>query len=533
MIVSCLACVPTNEQNTKPNILLIVADDLGYADLGCYGGDIETPNLDELAKRGTRFSQFHTAPYCAVTRAMLLTGNNSHVAGMGSQSLVTGVAGYEGKLSDRIVTIPQLLKDAGYHTYMTGKWHLGLTPDANPSRKGFEHSFALLEGAGNHYTNVGFDPEHPESPYTENGEKIVWKDGSYSTDVYTNKMISYIEANKEDKKPFFGYVAYTSPHWPLQVDEQFWKKYQGRYDEGYDVLKIKRLESLKQAGIIPGDATLPANHPRVKPWDSLSAEEQKNESRKMELYAGMVDNLDYNIGRLINFLKENDLYKNTIIVFISDNGAAAEDFYNHPYFAPFIRQHYTNHYDSMGQHQSFVSYGPQWAEAGSSPFRYFKGMTTEGGITAPMIIAGRGVSETNKIKHSFTSLLDIAPTFYEAAGVSYPEQYQEKAVYPLLGRSLNPVLTGIEERIHPTDYVFGLEHRGHAMIRKGEWKLVNHILPFDTANFELYNLSKDLGEQQNLKNQLPEKYNELKNEWLKFSLQVGVKNPTPNSGEEL
>ncbi len=174
MIVSCLACVPTNEQNTKPNILLIVADDLGYADLGCYGGDIETPNLDELAKRGTRFSQFHTAPYCAVTRAMLLTGNNSHVAGMGSQSLVTGVAGYEGKLSDRIVTIPQLLKDAGYHTYMTGKWHLGLTPDANPSRKGFEHSFALLEGAGNHYTNVGFDPEHPESPYTENGEKIVW-----------------------------------------------------------------------------------------------------------------------------------------------------------------------------------------------------------------------------------------------------------------------------------------------------------------------------------------------------------------------
>jgi arylsulfatase len=253
----------------------------------------------------------------------------------------------------------------------------------------------------------------------------------------------------------------------------------------------------------------------------------------MELYAGMVDNLDYNIGRLINYLKENDLYKNTIIVFISDNGAAAEDFYNHPYFAPFIQQHYTNHYDSMGQHQSFISYGPQWAEASSSPFRYFKGMTTEGGITAPMIIAGPGVSETNKIKHGFTTLLDIAPTFYEAAGVSYPEQYQEKVVYPLLGRSLNPVLTGTEERIHPTDYVLGLEHRGHVMIRKGEWKLVNHILPFDTANFELYNLSKDLREQQNLKNQMPQKYNELKNEWIKFSLQVGVKNPTPKSGEEL
>lgn len=520
-----------HQKNQRPNIVLIVVDDLGYADLGCYGGDIATPNLDSLAAHGLRFSNFHTAPFCAVTRAMLLSGNNNHIAGMGSQSLVTNVTGYEGQLTDRIVALPQLLRDTGYQTYMAGKWHLGLTPEANPHQKGFEHSFALLEGAGNHYTNVGFDPKHPQSPYSEDGKDVSWPENAYSTELYTDKIISYIERYRSNQQPFFAYVAYTSPHWPLQVSPEYWQKYKGRYDEGYDVLKERRLKSLKKAGLLREDAILPANHPRTKPWNSLSAEEKKSEARKMELYAGMVDNLDFNIGRLLQYLKAKQLYDNTLIVFISDNGAAGEDFYHHEYFGPFIQQHYSNHYDSMGQHNSFVSYGPPWAEAGSSPFRYFKGFTTEGGITAPMIISGPGVVNPGKIVHGFTTLLDIAPTFYDVAGSTYPKRYQGKDVYPLLGHSLLPILSGKEEQIHPDDYVFGLEHRGYAMIRKGNWKLVNVVLPFDTGNFELYDLSKDLAEQQNLKDTAPEKYKELMKEWIKFSTEVGVKIPTPKSEE--
>jgi arylsulfatase A-like enzyme len=532
-LLAAIGCDPSASNVPKPNILLIVVDDLGYADLGCYGGDIETPNLDALASTGIRFSRFHTAPFCAVTRAMLLSGNNNHIAGMGSQDLRTGITGYEGQLTNRIIPLPQLLKDAGYHTSMAGKWHLGRTPEANPHNKGFEHSFVLLEGAGNHYNDVGFSPHAPVSPYTEDGEAVSWPEGAYSTELYTDKIISYLDRYKDDSRPFFAYVAYTSPHWPLQVDPVYWKKYAGRYDEGYEVLKERRLVSLKKAGMIPEDALLPPNHPRVQPWSSLSDEEKKIESRKMELYAGMVDNLDANIGRLLNYLKETGEYDNTLIVFISDNGAAGEDFYHHEYFGPFIQEHYANHYDSMGKANSFVSYGPPWAEAGSSPFRYYKGFTTEGGVTAPMIISGPGLAKSGETTHAFTTLMDLAPTFYDVAEIEYPTQYQGKAVFPLLGRSLVPLLTGKTKQVHAEDYVFGLEHRGYVMIRKGDWKLVNTVLPLDTANFELFDLRRDLAEQQNLKSAASAKYQEMMNEWKTFAQAVGVKIPTPKQGEGL
>ena len=289
-----------SDSDKKPNIVLIVADDLGFGDIGCYGGDIETPNIDGLAANGIRFSSFHTAPMCAPTRAMLLSGTDNHIAGMGRQGTVTKEVGYEGKLTNRIVTIPQMLQKAGYHTYMAGKWHLGTTPEANPQQKGFENSFVLISGAGNHYNNHSA-LRKGNSKYTENGENcIVWKDGDYSTDFYTDKIIEYIDKNEDDNKPFFAFAAYTSPHWPLQVDKKFSDKYIGKYNDGYEKLRESRLSSLKRAGFIPQNASLPQLNKLVKPWNSLSEKEQLKEARKMELYAGMVANLDYNIGRLIN-----------------------------------------------------------------------------------------------------------------------------------------------------------------------------------------------------------------------------------------
>jgi arylsulfatase A-like enzyme len=516
----------------KPNILLIVADDLGYADLGSFGGDIATPNLDELARKGLRFSRFHAAPFCAVSRAMFLSGNNNHIAGMGVQGLNTDVEGYEGHLTDRIIPFPALLQKAGYLTFTAGKWHLGLRTEDNPHQKGFEHSFVLLESSGNHYSSKGIWEKSPISPYTEDGIETTWKEGEYSTDVYTDKLISYISQSQKENRPFFGFAAYTSPHWPLQVDEKYWKKYEGRYDDGYEALKVKRFESLKKAGMIAENAVLPPSHPDIKAWDSLSPEEQKKEARKMELYAGMVDNLDYNVGRLINHLKETGQYENTLIVFMSDNGAAGEDFYNNKNYGPYLQENYSDEYAEMGKVNSYISYGPQWAEAGSSPFKYYKGFTTEGGMNSPMIIAGPGVGNIGNINDSFLTLLDLAPTFFELAGVDYPNQWNGKAVKPLLGKSLIPLLSGKSNSIHDSTYVFGLEHGGYAMIRKGDWKILNIERPFLVENFQLINLKIDLAEQIDLKESYPEKYQEMLAEWESFSKEVGVVIPTPKSEDK-
>lgn len=523
-VLTCLIfsnCTTAEAPNQIPNIVLIVADDLGYGDISCYGGDIATPNIDALAYSGIRFSRFHTAPMCAPTRAMLLSGNDNHIAGIGIQGEVFEDFGYEGRLTNRIVPVPALLRDAGYHTYMAGKWHLGGTPEANPRQKGFERSFALIPGAGNHYSGQSV-LRAGLSDYTEDGDSVTWQAGEYSTDFYTDKLIEYIDGYRKDQKPFFAFAAYTSPHWPLQVDKRHWQKYRGRYDGGYEKLRANRLEGLKKAGMVPEDISLPPVHDSVRPWDSLSAGEQMKEARKMELYAGMVDNLDYNIGRLIQYLKDIGQYENTLFVFMSDNGAAYRDFLHDDNFKV-LKDYYNDDYENMGNENSYISYGPQWAEAGSAPFRYFKDYGTEGGTNTTMIMSGPAVKRENEIHHGFTTLLDLAPTFYELAGISYPESYDGNPVYPLKGNSLVSFISGETDQIHDEDYVFAVEHVGHAMLRKGNWKITNVIRPLDPGNFELYNLHEDMGEQHDLRDREPEKYAELLAEWDKYAKEIRLK----------
>ena len=530
-IIGLTACSGTAEKtsiDTRPNILLLVADDLGYADLGCYGGDIATPNIDGLASSGIRFSRFHTAPMCAPTRAMLLTGNDNHIAGVGRQALSTQVFGYEGYITNRVATIPALLRKDGYHTYMAGKWHLGTGKEANPHQKGFEHSFVLLEGVGNHYNSQGLFKGIPVSHYTEDGKPTKWPEGSYSTDLYTDKLIEYIDQNKDDKRPFFAYAAYTSPHWPLQVDEAYWKKYEGRYDEGYDKLKEERLLSLKKAGMIPENTALPPTHPSVRPWNSLSENEKKREARKMELYSGMLDNLDVNIGRIVQHLKDIGEYENTLIIFMSDNGAAGEDYYNNPGIRPHINPYFNNNYETMGEANSLISYGPQWAEAGSSPFRYYKEYATNGGIIASMIMTGPMVEQQNVIANDFLTVMDIAPTLYDLAKINYPPEFNGNSLFPLKGKSILPFISGKAEAIHTNDYVFGLEHSGNTMLRKGQWKITNFSDPFSLSAFELYNLDEDLGEIHDLKSTNPQKYQEMFQEWTNFASEIKVQLPGIN-----
>ena len=513
-------------KDKRPNVLLIVADDLGYADLGCYGSDIHTPNIDKLASEGIRFTQFHTSPYCAPTRAMLLSGNNNHVAGMGRQggapkgSWEEGKPGYEGHLSDRIVPMPLLLKDAGYHTYMIGKWHLGKEPDQSPYEKGFERSFSLLQGGGNHYNDIGLIASDSVSQYSADGSFTEYPPGKYATEFYTGKLIEFIKANK-DGKPFFAYAAYTSPHWPLQAPAEN-DKYRGAYDMGYDSLRALRFESLKRAGIIPQEQVLPPRLATIKPWGALTPKEKKIESRKMELYAAMVDNLDNHIGRLIQFLKDEGLYENTVIIFMSDNGAAAEDFYNTPPYSNFLTPRYDNRLENMGSPTSFVSYGPQWAKAGAAPFSHHKSYPTEGGIVAPMIIRGGKLSATNVIRNDFLSVMDIAPTILELAETSYPGDYASDKIQPMLGSSMREYLWGNGSVVHDSTYAIGLEHGGRAYFRKGRWKIVDREAPHRESTFVLFNLATDPGEANNVALRYPEKFAEMMQDWRKYREEHGI-----------
>lgn len=522
-----LAAAPATEAAStdgRPNILLIVADDLGYADLGVYGGDIETPNIDALAAEGILFTQFHTSPFCAPTRAMLLSGNNNHVAGMAAQGRygIGGVpfAGYENQLSDRIVPFPRLLQGAGYDTYTVGKWHLGLELENSPHAAGFSRSFNLLQGAGTHFDAIGF--EEGGSLYREGPDIAEYPVGQYSTDFYTNKLISYIETDRSNGRPFFAFAAYTSPHWPMQVPDEYLDLYAGHYDDGYDALRERRFESLKEAGIIPLDSELPPRNDAITPWEDLSAEEQRRESRKMELYASMVDNLDDHIGRLIGYMKDHDLFDNTLIVFMADNGAAGEDFYNDdnfPEFKAHTRANFDNAYDEMGTAESFVSYGPQWAEAGSAPFQRYKGYTREGGIVAPMIITGTGVADRGVIDSSYATVMDLAPTFLEIAGAEYPN---DDSLKPILGESMTEFLAGNSEAIHDEEYVTILSHRGRSLVRQGRWKIVTTDGPFDESNFELFNVVADPGEMHNLAEAEPEVFADLLEIWRTRRKEMGI-----------
>ena len=505
----------------RPNILLIVADDMGYTDLGAYGGEIRTPNIDALAEQGILFTQFHTAPVCAPTRAMLMSGNNNHVAGMGFQyghyDTRIELPGYEGHLSDRVAPMPRLLREAGYHTYSAGKWHLGTAPEHSARAAGFERHFNLSHGSAAHFHSVGMIPDG--SHYREDGEETTYPEGSYTTELFTDRLIEYIDSNRGDGRPFFAYAAYTSPHWPLQVPDDYLDRYRGRYDDGYDALRERRFEAAKRAGVVSEDAELPPRNPTITPWEELTGEQQRIEARKMELYAAMLENLDFHVGRLLDYLKEHDLYENTLIVFMSDNGAAGGDFYHVGPYSEFIQANYDNSYANMGKPTSFVSYGNQWAEAGSAPFSRFKGYTREGGIAAAMMIAGRNVDRSGVVNDSYLTVMDIAPTFLEVAGAQYPD---DPGLFPMLGESMVDVLAGNTHAVHDDSYPTVFYHKGRAYIRQGDWKLVNLDPPFDESALELFDLANDPGETTDLSQQEPERVRALLDIWHTKRRELGI-----------
>jgi arylsulfatase len=457
---------------------------------------------------------------------MLLSGNDNHVAGMGSMFSVKGTSregktGYEQHLTNRVVTVAQVLQDGGYQTFMAGKWHLGADDPYIPFARGFEKSFALMNGAANHFNNDQIDSEEP-TVFRQDSQVVFYPSGQFSSDVYTDKMIGFIK-NAQKNKPFFAYLTYTAPHWPLQVTPDYIDRYKGRYGMGYDSLRVIRFNRQKAMGIIPSSMVLRPRNPNIKPWLELSAEQKRTESRKMEIYAAMVENLDAHVGVLLKFLKDSKQLDNTIIVFMSDNGAAGGDWYNLPEGnGPFLRAKYDNRYENMGTAGSFVSYNKQWAQAGSAPFKLFKSFATQGGIVCPLIIAGKMVNKKPGIQHTFVTVMDLAPGFIELAGLDYPKKYNGKELVPMLGESFLPYIKGEQKFIHDDKYVFGLEHDGQCLLIRGDWKITNISDPFDEDAFALYNLADDMGETRDLSESNPGKYKEMLNEWEAFKRKNGI-----------
>ena len=497
-------CGDVDVTSPRPNILLIVADDLGYTDMGAYGSEIRTPNLDNLAAEGLLLTDFYAAPTCSPTRAMLLSGTDHHLAGLGTMhgewdTNQVGQRGYEAHLNQDVVSVSSILRDSGYHTYMAGKWHLGGAPDLQPPSRGFEQSFYLVQGGASHFSDQQGLTETMVVDYLENGEVTALPSDFYSTNYYTDKMIGYIDQNRADGNPFFGYLAYTSPHWPLQVPTEDMDLYKGIYDGGYEKLRETRISRLRALGIIDEATVAAMAPPYITSWQELSADEQKVEARKMELYAAMVENLDRNIGRVINHLKETGEYENTFIMFMSDNGAEGNDIGTLGDNEEWIPRSFDNSLENMGKVNSYIHYGAQWAQASGGPFRDYKSFVSEGGIKVPAIIHYADLDYDGDMDEEMMSVKDIAPTLLELANTQHPGSiYKGREVFPISGKSLLPHLRNQQLAVYDADDINGWELFGRQAIRQGSWKMVTQAPPFGNGKWQLFNLDDDPAETSDL-----------------------------------
>ena len=521
-------CNEVDVTSPRPNILLIVADDLGYTDMGAYGSEIRTPNLDNLAAEGLLLTDFYAAPTCSPTRAMLLSGTDHHLAGLGTMyggwdTNQVDQRGYEAHLNQDVVSVSSILRDSGYHTYMAGKWHLGGAPELQPPSRGFEQSFYLVQGGASHFSDRRGLTEPVVVEYLENGEVTALPADFYSTTYYTDKMIGYIDQNRADGNPFFGYLAYTSPHWPLQVPTEDMDLYKGIYDGGYEKLREIRISRLRALGIIDEATVAAMAPPYITSWQELSADEQKVEARKMELYAAMVENLDRNIGRLINHLKETGEYENTFIMFMSDNGAEGNDIGTLGDNKEWIPRSFDNSLENMGKVNSYIHYGAGWAQASGGPFRDYKSFVSEGGIKVPAIIHYADLDYDGDMDEEMMSVKDLAPTLLELANTQHPGSiYKGREVFPISGKSLLPHLRNQQLPVYDADDINGWELFGRQAIRQGSWKMVTQAPPFGNGKWQLFNLDDDPAETSDLAAENPGKVAALEVLWQDYKTRNNI-----------
>jgi arylsulfatase len=492
---------------TKPNIVVILADDMGWSDLGCFGSGIETPHLDALARGGVRFTQFYNTARCCPTRAALLTGLYPHQAGVGHMVGNDGIPSYQGFLNQRGVTLAEVLKPAGYTTLMTGKWHVGSAPGQWPLDRGFDRFWGTPSGGGVYFKDTLLIRK--EVFFVHGAKRIEPPDDMYVTDTFTARALEFVdEAVTRTKLPFFLYLAHIAPHWPLQAKPADIAKYAGRFDHGWDAERDRRFARQKEMGLVARDAVLSPRDPQAKAWSEMPEAARRELAHRMEIFAAQIDCIDQNVGRLVAKLKELGQLENTLILFLSDNGCSAEGgpggFSRGLEGAP------------PGTGRSYASAGLEWANASDTPFRKFKMATHEGGISTPLIAHWpAGIAARGELRHQIGHVIDLMPTLADVAGATYPLQRDRGAILPMEGRSFLPALKSNRGLGSRRLY---WEHEGNKAVREGDWK----ALAKGRGAWELYDLRHDRAELRNLAAQHPEKARELAGLWREWAERCGV-----------
>lgn len=513
----------------RPNIVVIMADDLGYADLGAYGSEIPTPNLDSLAAEGMMMTDFHASMACSPTRAMFMSGVSSHLAGLAVMGPPTredqiDQPGYEAHLNFRVASLANLMKDAGYATYMTGKWHLGTEPATSARTRGFERSFVSLSGAA-HLGGLSWNGPGQARYRDENNDIVHVDEDFYSTRFYTDRMIDYIEQDRQADRPFFAWLAYTAtaPHWPLQAPPASIARFRGRYDEGWEVLYERRYRNMQRLGLIDEDVPPRGLELWQRSWDSLSEAEQRREARKMEIYAAMVSDLDTHVGRFLDYLESIGELDNTFIFFMSDNGAEGLRRDRQAPLSEWVAECCNNSYDNLGSGDSYVMYGPDWATASTVALRDHKTTAFEGGIRVPAFARYPATIEAGQRSDAFATVMDLMPTFLALAGSEHPgTNYQGRVVHGPQGRSLLPLLSGDAARVHDSDDFTGWELYGHRGIRQGPWKIVWDQREGDDARWRLFNVEEDRQERRDLGREHPDRLEHMISLWDRYAAENGV-----------
>jgi arylsulfatase A-like enzyme len=511
--------------DARPNIVLIVADDIGYSDFGAYGGEIETPNIDALADAGVRFSNFHAASSCAPTRAMLLTGVDNHLAGVGSMRELMplshrGKPGYDGVLNDRVRTIASLMQAAGYRTSVAGKWHLGYDSGNLPPARGFDYSVIQADSGADNFEMRPYLPMTPDVYWFENGERLSsLPEDFYSSTFFVDRTIAFLESTRTDGGPFFAYVAFQANHTPIQAPATFIDRYRGRYTQGWHATRQARVGKLSEYGLIDAQATLAAG-PSQDEWDALSTEQQYVEARRMQAYAGMATAMDHEVGRLVAYLRDTGQYDNTVFVVLSDNGATTTEPSESAFARRWFEQNYNQDVETLGERGSWVAAGRGWGQVSNTPFSGHKFQAGEGGMRVPLIIAGLPALTAGAVNREFAYITDLAPTLLAIAGVAQPEPGD--ALEPITGKSLLPALAQQRVAVHDNDTAIGYEFSGNSALYRGDYKLVRNQPPDGDRQWRLYNINEDPGETADLSERMPELYRQLQDAYATYAQATGV-----------
>lgn len=501
----------------QPNFVVILVDDAGLMDFSSFGGEAQTPNIDALSASGMAFSNYRTSPMCAPTRAMLLTGLTSHKAGVGAlPEIMTPEQrrspAYSQRLLPSVETVAGKLQAGGYQTFMAGKWHLGHGPGDLPNHHGFDRSFTLDASGADNYEQKSFMPFYADAPWFEDGEPTTLPEDFYSSEFLVDQMVEYLEG-RDPEKPFFAYLPFLAIHIPVQAPREYTDRYEGVYEDGWDVARLRRIERAKDLGLIPEDTQTPEIPASLRKWDELSAEDQAHYERRMMVNAGMLDAMDFHIGRLIAYLKSTGAYENTVFIVTSDNGPEFGEPNLDASFRNWMpRNGYNDDFETLGEKGSNIGIGAEWASAAAGPSHLFKTFASEGGMRVPLIMSGPGISQ-----QTFTParayVTDLAPTLSDLAGID---------AGTVDGRSLVPVLNGETGQVYGAEDAVGFELGGNSALYKGRFKLTRNTLPFGDAEWRLYDIEADPSETNDLSERYPDLKTEMLEDYERFATENGV-----------